>query len=109
MTQPILDVVTLDANTMADPALQAELFELYFDHAPKSVAQMRSALSGGAHWAAGAHALKGTARTLGFLALGEAAAEAEKLGPSAERLARLETLLQEARKAADAHLASVAA
>lgn len=97
----------LEANATADAALHAELFELYFDHAPSNLAMMRAALEGGEEdgWRAGAHALKGAARTLGFLALGELAAAAEDVAPSAARLEEIDAALERARRAADAYRA----
>ncbi len=102
------DKATLDANTMGDAALQDELFELYFDHAPNNFAMMRAALDDGAArgWKEGAHALKGAARTLGLLALGEAAAAAEAAGPSEARYRSVEAAFEAARAAADAYRAA---
>lgn len=82
---PVLDRAVLDENTMADAALQKELFELYFDHAPTNFALLDEAIETGdrQRWRDGAHALKGAARTLGLMALADAAARAEAGAPSA--------------------------
>lgn len=110
---PVLDRRELDANTMGDPALQKELFDLYFGHAAQALIKMRAALAEGdvASWTAAAHGLKGTARTLGLLRLADTAAEAEaaggsdKAGPTAERLKALEYDLTAASAAAHGYLA----
>lgn len=107
-TAVVLDRDELDRNSMGDRALQKELFDLYFDHAPKNFASLRAALDGSGPaggWKEGAHALKGAARTLGMAALGEVAAAAERSSPSADRLAAIEAAFAAARAAVDAYLA----
>lgn len=113
----VFDRATLDENTMSDPDLQAELFALYFGHAPRNLDAMRAGLEGapGARcragapaealrqWTDGAHAIKGTARTLGFLRLAAVAAEAEAAHPCPARLERVAAALTQAEKVAAAH------
>lgn len=117
---PVFDRATLDDNTMSDTDLQAELFALYFGHAPRSLDAMRAALADSAapssaettssgalsQWRGGAHALKGTASTLGFLRLARLAAEAEASWPSQERLLRLTEALGQAERVAQAQIAA---
>ena len=110
---PVLDRAELDANTMSDPALQKELFDLYFGHAAQAMLKMRKALADADRvtWTASAHGLKGTARTLGLMRLAETAAEAEaagergEIGMTPERVETLQRALTAASAAAHGHLA----
>lgn len=112
---PVLDRRELDANTLGDPALQKELFELYFGHAVQALERMEKALQeeDPVNWSASAHGIKGTARTLGLLRLGEIAAEAEAAGKhgakalTRPRLNALRHALTSATIAAHGHLALV--
>lgn len=112
---PVLDREELDANTLGDPALQKELFELYFSHAAQALNKMLKAMEAKdrVNWTATAHGLKGTARTLGLLRLAEVAAEAEAAGErgtaglTPERLAALQSAFTGASAAAHAHIAQV--
>ena len=56
---PVLDREELDANTLSDPALQKELFELYFGHAAQALSKMRAAMEtkDRVNWTATAHGL----------------------------------------------------
>ena len=113
---PVLDRAELDANTLSDPALQKELFELYFGHAAQALGTLNAALTEGdaRAWTHAAHGLKGTARTLGLLRLAEVAGEAEAAGErgltglTVERLAALQSALTAASAAAHGYLAQVA-
>ena len=113
---PTLDRAALDANTMSDPALQKELFELYFGHAPSSLQKMADALRNAdpAGWTEGAHALKGTASTLGLMRLADAAAAAEaagRAGPTGlteKRFAAVRDALTASIAAAQSYLAQAA-
>lgn len=104
---PRLDRAALDANTMADRSLQSELFQLYFDQAPTYFAHMRRGVSedNPTIWSAGCHGLKGTARTLGLIALADAAAAAERSAPCDEWYDMLERRLREGKAAAHLYLA----
>ena len=115
---PTLDPETLDANTMSDLSLQAELFELYFGQAPEHFAALREALAAGetvttappdggrTAWRRVGHTMKGTARTLGLLQLGEAALAVEKAPQlTPELVERLSDALTIAQGAALAYMA----
>lgn len=108
VSAPAIDPPTLDANTMSNLELQRELFDLYFGQAPDHLGRMRDALGDGptTGWKESAHALKGTARTLGLLRLAEAALSAEKCAPSAPALTAVENAYVSAVSAAHAYLAS---
>lgn len=99
---PALDPAALDANTMSNAALQAELFQLFFDQAPSHLGAMRAALVAGDRraWSEGAHAIKGTARTLGLMRLAELTARAEASTPSASLLDAVEAAHLDAVEAA---------
>ncbi len=103
---PRLDRAELDANTMADRSLQAELFQIYFDQAPTYFGYMRRGLEERDDdlWSAGCHGIKGTARTLGLKALAATAAEVQKKAPSEERYRAVEKRMDEAKAAAHIYL-----
>ena len=75
---------------MSDLSLQAELFDLYFGQAPEHFDTLHQALDAGepvtrapynngrTAWRRVGHTMKGTARTLGLVQLGEAALAVEK-------------------------------
>lgn len=113
---PVLDRAVLDANTMSDADLQRELFDLYFRGASSQLDTMTAALSAAdaQSWRAAAHALKGTAKTLGLLRLAafteEMEARSAASGPSALTQARLKAAaahVAEAKAAAYSHLAQI--
>lgn len=101
--EPTLDRSVLDANTMADHALQTELFMLFFNHAPTNVAMCEAALAQGDQqkWRDGAHAIKGAAATLGLMRLRALALAAENERPSPARLDALRAEIEQARAAAE--------
>ncbi|MEM9095723.1 MAG: Hpt domain-containing protein, partial [Pseudomonadota bacterium] len=100
---PVLDREELNHNTMHDRALQEELFDLMFDQTGVYLNQLRDAIAArdvGA-WKAGAHGIKGTARSLGLIRLSQTAAHAETSArPSPTVVALLETACSDAKKAA---------
>jgi len=76
MTAPVLDRDHLARYTGGDAALEAELFGLLNGQIEVCVAKLRAARAE-AGWAEAAHTLKGAARGVGAMALGEACAAAE--------------------------------
>lgn len=109
-SMPLFDRDVLDSNTLSDRALQRELFDLYFGQAPSLFDKLKSALRDGAvgPWREAAHALKGTARTLGLMRLGEVSAVAEEAAPCADGLKRLEHVYGASVAAAEAFMGSAA-
>lgn len=107
---PLFDRAELDGNTLSDRCLQRELFDLYFGQAPSLFDSLRKALANEDQtaWLEAAHALKGTARTLGLMRLGEAAAAAEDNAPEPSLLKALEDAYAASVGAAEAYLGSVA-
>lgn len=104
------DRATLDANTMSDPELQQELFQLFFDQMPALIALLDASLdvADASRWSAVGHRIKGTARTLGLLELAAAAIAIENSKTADRRL--IEALRDAdvgARTAASAYLASI--
>jgi HPt (histidine-containing phosphotransfer) domain-containing protein len=77
MTAPVLDRDHLARYTGGDAALEAELFGLLQGQIDACVAKLRAAQAE-AGWTQAAHTLKGAARGVGAMALGEACAEAER-------------------------------
>lgn len=106
-TIPVLDTAQLNHNTMHDRALQRELFQLLFDQTGVYLSQLRQAVEtrDAAAWRAGAHGIKGTAKSLGLIRLSETATSAEAAPrPSPAVIALLETACAEAQKAAKRYL-----
>lgn len=91
----VLDLAHLDRQTFGDRDFAREILGLYLDHVAKCLADLKAAADAKA-WRDTAHALKGTSRNVGAVALGELAAEAERLGGAgsdrdrATALARIE-------------------
>jgi len=95
---PLLDLDHLARYTGGDPALEAELFDLFTRQAESCLARLAEA-DGERDWKDAAHTLKGAARGIGAMALGEACADAESraLDPDAHgavRQAMQKTLLR---------------
>ncbi|MEO1293590.1 MAG: Hpt domain-containing protein [Pseudomonadota bacterium] len=104
----ILDCDMLDRNTMADRALQREVFELLFDQVPVYLGQMAAAVvdQDRSAWKAAAHGIKGGARNMGWMQLGETAARCEEAAvPTSDLLAAVDSDYAAARTAAEAYLA----
>ncbi len=101
MTAPVLDRDHLAQYTGGDAALEAELFALLGTQIEACMAKLRQAQAE-AGWAEAAHTLKGAARGVGAMALGEACACAEAHPLSDQALAQIEA---EATRARDAMVA----
>jgi CheY-like chemotaxis protein/HPt (histidine-containing phosphotransfer) domain-containing protein len=84
--------------TDGDPQLERELSSLYLASAELYLAEMASALAGGADWDRAAHALKGASANIGAVEVARLAAEAELAAPDADRLARLRDALEAVRR-----------
>lgn len=91
---PVLDLDHLARYTAADEALEAELFALFGQQAQTCLARMAGTDDGEAFKAA-AHTLKGAARGIGAMALGEACAHAEARPLQAEAIGRVRDGVQE--------------
>lgn len=80
-----VDLAHLDRYTGGDPHLNAEILELFDGQCRIIVAELEE-LAGqeanGKAWRETNHKLKGAARGVGAFALGDAAAEAEKVTPA---------------------------
>ncbi|WP_135213277.1 Hpt domain-containing protein [Vitreimonas flagellata] len=90
----ILDRAHFDHMTGADRALQLEILELFRGQ----VSGWRGAFASGAGWREALHAMKGSARGIGFTQLAatcEAAEQADEAG-RAEVLGQVEAALSEA-------------
>ena len=83
---PDLDLERLQLVTDGESALEEELLGIFLESARETLEDIRTALEAGdarllrAH----AHALKGSSRTIGAIALGEMACELEQLGDSSD-------------------------
>ena len=84
MTSAVLDRDHLARYTAGDAALEAELFALLESQIEACVSVLEQTRNEG-DWRAAAHTLKGAARGVGAMALGEAcaAAETQPLDPAA--------------------------
>lgn len=89
MTAPVLDRDHLARYTGGDAALEAELFGLLNGQIDACVAKLRAAQAQ-TGWAEAAHTLKGAARGVGAMALGEACAAAEAQPLNVTALAQVE-------------------
>jgi HPt (histidine-containing phosphotransfer) domain-containing protein len=89
MTAPVLDRKHLARYTGGDAALEAELFGLLIGQIEACVAQLRAAQAE-AGWTQAAHTLKGAARGVGAMALGDACAAAEAHPLNDKALAHIE-------------------
>lgn len=97
---PLFDRAHLSRYTDGDSALEAELLGLFRDQAQRCLGLMDGVSDRGA-WRAAAHTLKGSARGVGAMALGELCDKAEELhqpswAPAQARIALLvdETLAE---------------
>ena len=83
---PDLDLERLHLVTDGEPALEEELLGIFLESARETLQELHVALEAGdarllrAH----AHALKGSSRTVGAVALGELACELERLGDASD-------------------------
>ncbi|WP_273147807.1 Hpt domain-containing protein [Oceanicaulis alexandrii] len=98
MSAPVLDRDHLEQYTAGDAALETELFGLLSDQIDACVSLMKTARSD-EDWRTAVHTLKGAARGVGAMELGEACAKAEACYPDAEALQAVETASERARDA----------
>lgn len=78
---PVIDLAQLETMTGGDAPLAAEAIGI-FRQSAELWGRMLDAHSDPDHWADAAHAIKGAARSVGAMALGEACDAAEQLGRS---------------------------
>ena len=90
--ETLLDRDILNENTMNDPALQAELFSLFFEQGKVYIKQLEDSVSSDStgDWKMTTHGIKGASRSLGFARLASIAAMAESERPSKERMEQLQ-------------------
>lgn len=108
---PVLDAQALNENTMANRALQEELFQIFFDQAVHYLDMLKeSAVSrdSGA-WMGAAHGLKGAALALGLTRLARLSSQAELSPPQAATAEALIRTMEDSRAAARRYLAESAA
>jgi HPt (histidine-containing phosphotransfer) domain-containing protein len=77
----VLDVVHLRRYTQGNAELEAELLGLFAGQVPELVREIRKG-PGSEGWKLAVHTLKGSARAIGAVAVGDLAAKLEKLNPS---------------------------
>lgn len=101
MDAHVLDRDHLARYTAGDAALEAELFALLGAQIDACTTALREAADGrdAEGWARAAHTLKGAARGVGAMALGEACAMAEKQPLDAGALNAVQDAADEARAA----------
>lgn len=92
-TPPVFDRAHLARFTGRDPALEAELIGLLDNQIDAQIAAMANAPDADS-WKAAAHTLKGAARGIGAMALGEACAQAERrpCDPAAVEAVRVQSV-----------------
>lgn len=78
-----VDISQLETMTSGDAALAAEAIGI-FRQSAELWGRMLDAQSDPDHWADAAHAIKGAARSVGAMPLGDACDAAEKLGRSGD-------------------------
>jgi HPt (histidine-containing phosphotransfer) domain-containing protein len=83
---PDLDLERLQLVTDWEPALEEELLGIFLESSRETLKDLRTAIEAGDArlLRAYAHALKGSSRTIGAIALGELAQELERLGDSSD-------------------------
>ena len=92
---PILDRDHLAQYTAGDPTLEAELFSLLNTQIKTCIADLQSA-SVEKNWRDAAHTLKGAARGVGAMELGEACARAENHFQNADALSAVKMAAERA-------------
>jgi len=99
---PPVDHAHLARYTFGNKALELEILQLFADQAPEYLERLRSAASE-KDWRDAAHTIKGSARAVGAMRVGDCAERAEALRASPDMVARgraiaaLEQALDEAR------------
>jgi len=86
MASAAVDLAHLARYTGGDAALNAEILRLFDNQASEMVARLQSILDArdAKSWKEVTHTLKGAARGIGAFGLGDAAAAAEPIDPSAD-------------------------
>jgi Hpt domain len=86
MAAAAVDLAHLARYTGGDAALNAEILKLFDSQASEMVAQLQTILDArdAQSWKTVMHTLKGAARGIGAFGLGDAAAAAEPIDPSAD-------------------------
>ena len=79
----VIDLEQLSTMTGADAALAVEALGI-FRQSTELWGRMLDPSQDAVHWAEASHAIKGAARSVGLMALGEACEEAERLGRSGQ-------------------------
>ena len=100
-----IDHAHLARYTFGNKALELEVLQLFVAQAPEYVEQLRSAATEKA-WRDAAHTLKGSARAVGAMRVGDRAERAEALRASTDERARIQAIaaLEEALDEARAHI-----
>ena len=98
MSAPVLDRDHLVQYTGGDSALEAELFALLSGQIEACIARLKSATAE-TGWKDAAHTLKGAARGVGAMALGDACEKAETAPLSDQALAAVEAEAKRAQAA----------
>ncbi|XBQ15134.1 MAG: Hpt domain-containing protein [Oceanicaulis sp.] len=98
MAAPVLDLEHLARYTGGDAALEAELFGL-LDAQIEACLTALAAAQAESGWADAAHTLKGAARGVGAMKLGDACAAAEAAPFDTRVLQKVRTAAEEARLA----------
>ncbi len=86
MASAVVDLAHLARYTGGDAALNAEILRLFDNQASEMVTRLQSILDArdAKSWKEVTHTLKGAARGIGAFSLGDAAAAAEPIDPSAD-------------------------
>lgn len=105
---PPIDHGHLARYTFGNAALELEVLQLFADQAPEYLEQLRSAVRE-KQWRDAAHTLKGSARAVGAMRVGDRAERAEALRASPDTVARGRAIaaLEEALDEARAYVASL--
>ncbi len=105
---PPIDHAHLACYTFGNKALELEVLQLFANQAPEYLEQLRSAASE-KEWRDAAHTLKGSARAVGAMRVGDRAERAEALRASPDTVARSRAIaaLEEALDEARAYVASL--
>lgn len=98
MTMPVLDHDHLAQYTGGDGALEAELFDLLSGQIEACIARLKAATAE-TGWKDAAHTLKGAARGVGCMELGEACAAAERRPGDLDAVRAIEDAAARARSA----------
>lgn len=96
----IIDYDCLNENTMNDPALQRELFDMFFDQSKVYISELQDALENNDKnaWHMTSHGVKGISRALGLKRLEAAAADCEGGAFSTKDFETLTNLIVETQK-----------